>query len=101
MTRSHYLFLNKKKEIILALVVVTAVIFFGALISLGNERQRKAIDGLRTDCFMGYTRPGMKYERLARDIRVDDPTNWLNMVVTDVIGTDLNAQFVEAFDQPT
>jgi len=34
-------------EIILALVVAVAVIFFGALISAGNERQRKAIDGVR------------------------------------------------------
>ena len=32
-------------EILLAIVVVTAVIFFGALISMGNERQRK----VRTD----------------------------------------------------
>ena len=34
-------------EILLAIVVASAVIFFGALISMGNERQRKAIDGLR------------------------------------------------------
>ncbi len=34
-------------EIILAIVVAAAVIFFGALISMGNERQRRAIDGLR------------------------------------------------------
>ena len=34
-------------EIILAIVVASAVIFFGALISMGNERQRKSIDNLR------------------------------------------------------
>ena len=34
-------------EIMLAIVVALAVIFFGALISMGNERQRRAIDNLR------------------------------------------------------
>lgn len=34
-------------EISLAIGVASAVIFFGALISMGNERQRRAIDGLR------------------------------------------------------
>jgi hypothetical protein len=28
-------------------MVIAAVLFFGALISVGNERQRKAIDGIR------------------------------------------------------
>ena len=32
-------------EIILAIVVASAVIFFGALISMGNERQKEAVRG--------------------------------------------------------
>ena len=34
-------------ELLLALTVISAVIIFGAMISLGNERQRRAIDELR------------------------------------------------------
>ena len=34
-------------DILFALAVLAAVIIFGALISMGNERQRRAIDGLR------------------------------------------------------
>lgn len=39
-------------EIILAIVVAAAVVFFGALISMGNERQRRAIDELREQVVM-------------------------------------------------
>ena len=34
-------------DTIFAILVLGAVIFFGALLSIGNERQRKAIDGIR------------------------------------------------------
>ena len=34
-------------ETIMFLSVLAAVLFFGVLISIGNERQRKAIDGIR------------------------------------------------------
>lgn len=41
-------------EILLAIVVASAVIFFGALISMGNERQKTGIRQLaRTGLFMG------------------------------------------------
>ena len=65
---------QKKDEIILALVVAVAVIFFGALSSVGNERQRKAIDALREQVvFWAMQDLRIKRERLARDVRVDDP----------------------------
>ena len=65
---------QKKNEIILALVVAVAVIFFGALSSVGNERQRKAIDALREQVvFWAVQDLRIKRERLARDVRVDDP----------------------------
>ncbi|GER78869.1 MAG: hypothetical protein HZC39_13355 [Chloroflexi bacterium] len=88
-------------EIILALVVAVAVIFFGALISAGNERQRKAIDGLRDQVVMWATQDlRIKREKLARDVRVDDPLGWLNRVATKVCGYDMDLQVVEAFDTP-
>jgi len=66
-------------ELVLAIVVVVAVIFFGALISMGNERQRKAIDELREQTALWAMQDlRIKRERLARDVRVDDPLSWLN-----------------------
>ena len=88
-------------EIMLAIVVGVAVIFFGALISLGNERQRKAIDGLREQVVLWAMQDlRIKRERLARDVHVDDPLGWLNKVAAKVCGYDLNMQIVEAFDKP-
>ena len=88
-------------EIVLAIVVVVSVIFFGALISMGNERQRKAIDDLREQTILwGMQDLRIKRERLAREVRVDDPLGWLNKVATKVYGYNLNLQVVETFEEP-
>lgn len=88
-------------EIFLALIVGIAVVFFGALISLGNERQRKAIDALRGQTELWALQDlRIKRERLALEVRVDDPLSWLNRVVTKVSGLDLKLQIVESIDEP-
>lgn len=88
-------------EILLAIVVASAVIFFGALISMGNERQRRAIDGLREQTALWAMQDlRIKRERLARDVRVDDPIGWLNKVAAKACGYDLGLQVIEAFENP-
>ncbi len=88
-------------EIILAIVVASAVIFFGALISMGNERQRKAIDGLQEQIVLWAVQDiKIKREQLANDIRVDDPLDWLNKVASKVCGHDMNLQVVEVLEDP-
>lgn len=88
-------------EIILAIVVVAAVVFFGALISAGNERQRKAIDSLREQLTLWAMQDlRIKHESLARDVRVDDPLGWLNKAAARACGYDLNLQVIETFDDP-
>lgn len=88
-------------ETILAVVVIAAVICFGALISAGNERQRKAIDELREQTALWAIQDlRIKRERLARDVRVDDPLRWLNNLAAKIYGYDLNLQVNEAFDEP-
>ncbi len=88
-------------EIVLAVVVVAAVIFFGALISAGNERQRKAIDDLREQTVQWAIQDlRIKRERLAQDVRVDDPLGWLNRIATKACGHNLNLHVAEVFDEP-
>ncbi len=88
-------------EIILAVVIAATVIFFGALISMGNERQRKAIDNLREQAVLWAVQDlRIKREKLAREVRVEDPLGWLNKVASKVCGYDLRLQVVEAFDAP-
>ncbi len=88
-------------EIILAIVVASAVIFFGALISMGNERQRKAIDGLREQVVLWAVQDlKIKREHLARTVQVPDPLGWLNQIVSKVCGYDLKLQVLEVFEEP-
>lgn len=88
-------------EILLAMAVIAAVVFFGALISLGNERQRKAIDGLREQTILWAMQDlKIKRERLAHDVQVDDPIAWLNKVTAKVCGYNPDLQVLETFSRP-
>ena len=89
-------------EMILALVVVIAVIIFGALISMGNERQRRAIDGLREQVVLWAIQDlRIKRGKIMRDVRVDDPLAWLNKLASKVIGHPVQLNSKEFFDLPT
>lgn len=88
-------------EIILAMVVMIAVIIFGALISMGNERQRRAIDELREQVVLWATQElRIKREKLAREAKVEDPLAWLNRVATKVTGNNLILEVDETFEEP-
>lgn len=88
-------------DAIFAILVLGAVIFFGALISAGNERQRKAIDGIREQAAQWAMQDlRIKREHLARDVKVDDPVAWLNQVIAKAVGEDLELVVTEVFDNP-
>ena len=78
-------------DLVLTLVVVGAVIAFGALISIGNERQRRAIDALH----QAYKQWAMHDLRLKRgtvgaQIRIDDLTAWLTKATGLAFGHKTN-----------
>ena len=88
-------------EIILAIGVASAVIFFGALISMGNERQRKAIDGLREQVvFWAIQDLMIKREQLAQTVQIPDSLGWLNKAVSNVCGYDPQLHVNEMFESP-
>ena len=88
-------------EIILAIVVAAAVIFFGALISMGNDRQRKAIDGLREQVVLWAVQDlKIKREHLVQTVQVPDRLGWLNKTASKVCGYDLKLQVPEIFEEP-
>jgi hypothetical protein len=89
-------------ETILALVVVIAVIIFGALISIGNEHQRKAIDDLREQIVLWAIQDlRIKREKITRDVRIDDSLVWLNHLTGKIIGHPVQLSSKEFFDSPT
>lgn len=88
-------------EILLAIVVTCAVIFFGALISMGNERQRRAIDNLREQVVLWAVQDlRIKREHLKHTVEVPDPLGWLNRIASRFCGYDLRLRMFDMFDNP-
>jgi hypothetical protein len=74
-------------DTVLAVIVLFAVLLFGALLVAGNERQRKAIDALNTS----YTRWAehdlvIKRATAAKTVQVEDPQTWLEQIARQVFG---------------
>jgi hypothetical protein len=68
-------------------LVIAAVLFFGALISLGNERQRQAIDALRERATRWAEQDlRLKRVRAMREVRVPDARQWLEGVTSRLLG---------------
>ena len=74
-------------DTILAVIVLLAVTLFGALMVAGNERQRKAIDGLNTS-YSRWAEHDLMIKRAAaaKTVRVEDPKAWLDNIATQVFG---------------
>ena len=86
---------------VFAILVFGAVIFFGALISVGNECQRKALEGIREQVEQWAIQDlRLKGEKMAREVKVDDPVAWLNQVVSKVYGENMGLTVTEVFDNP-
>lgn len=76
-------------ELLLTVAVVASVVFFGALITRGNERQRRSIDKLHA----AYKQWAMHDLRIKRgvagsQIRIEDLTAWLRKVTTQALGRE-------------
>jgi hypothetical protein len=74
-------------ETIFGLSTLLAVVLLGALISMGNERQRRAIDGIRQQA-ANWAAEDLRLKRgkLAREVSVEDPRVWLDVVANRVLG---------------
>ena len=69
-------------DIFLAISVLISILLLGALISAGNERQRRAIDALRAQAENWAEQDiRIKREKLARQITVPEPLAWLEQVM--------------------
>src|SRR5512136_908552 len=75
-------------DVVFALSVLAAVVFFGALISVGNERQRKAIDGIREQAVRWSEQDlRLKRARAASQLHVLDARTWMNTTSSRLLGT--------------
>lgn len=75
-------------EIGLAVAVLASVAVVGVLISIGNERQRRAIEELRIDLrkwALGDLE--IKRSKASKGVEIYDPLKWLDEAARKVIGT--------------
>jgi hypothetical protein len=74
-------------DTIFAVSVLAAVIFFGALISVGNEHQRQAIDSLREQT-IHWAEADLRLKRIhvLHTQWVESPKEWLDRVLTRLLG---------------
>lgn len=72
---------------LLIVVVIGAVIAFGALISIGNERQRRAIDALH-QAYKQWAIQDLRLKRgtVSTQIQITDLTAWLTKVTSLALG---------------
>jgi hypothetical protein len=88
-------------DLFLAIVVVGAIITFGALITVGNERQRRAIDALH----QAYKQWAMQDLRLKRgtvsaQIRIEDLNAWLTKTASLAFGHKTNVMNYQFHNAP-
>ncbi len=76
-------------DVLLAVVVVGAVVAFGALISVGNERQRRAIEALH-QAYKQWAVQDLRLKRgtVSTQTRIEDPTVWLTKLKLGIWSSD-------------
>jgi hypothetical protein len=74
-------------DILIGTSLLVAIVLLGALITAGNERQRKALDGIREQVEAWAQEDILiKREKVARSIQVQAPLAWLEKTAAGVLG---------------
>jgi hypothetical protein len=88
-------------DYLLALTVIIALIVFGALISVGNERQRKAIDSIsRQTQAWAIEDLRLKRGQMEANISIDNPIAWLNIAASRILGRQTQLSAPEITENP-
>ena len=74
-------------DILIGTSVLIAIVLLGALLSAANERQRKALDGIREQVEAWAEEDILiKREKVARTIQVESPLAWLEKTAGNALG---------------
>ena len=88
-------------DLFLSIVVIAAVVIFGALISVGNERQRKAIDRLHI-AYKQWAVQDLRLKRgtVASQVQISDIQEWLTKATTLGLGRKTTIMDVQKHETP-
>ena len=74
-------------DILIGTSVLVAIVLLGALLSAANERQRKALDGIREQVEAWAEEDILiKREKVARSIQIESPLDWLEKTAANALG---------------
>lgn len=88
-------------DLFLVVTVVAAVVIFGALISVGNERQRRAIDKLHT-AYKQWAQQDLRIKRgvASAKIEISDTTAWLTNAASMAFGRKVTVRDFTIHKEP-
>jgi hypothetical protein len=84
-----------------ALMVLAAVIVFGALITVGNERQKRELAHIR-EVEEQWAEQDLRIKRgkLSRETSIEDPVAWLSAAMTRALEVPVVLAGKEVFENP-
>jgi hypothetical protein len=78
---------DEKMDVLIGTSLLIAIILLGALLTTANERQRRALDGIRTQVEAWAQEDILiKREKVARSIQVESPLAWLEKTAAGALG---------------
>ncbi len=88
-------------ETILAIAILISLVVLGGLISIGNERQRKAIDKISKNA-QAWAIEDLRLKRgqIEGSISIEDPVAWLSTAASRVLDRQLQLSLIEVLDNP-
>ena len=88
-------------DYLIALLVLVAVIVFGALITVGNERQKRELAHIRV-VEEQWAEQDLRIKRgkLSRETSVDDPVAWLSTAASRALEVPVVLVGKEVFENP-
>lgn len=83
-------------------VMVASLIVLSLLISLGNERQRLALDGIRKEV-EDWSKNDLRLKRgtMSHETNIQDPAVWLASATSKALGTPVHLTGMDVHEGPT
>jgi hypothetical protein len=89
-------------EYILVIAILFSLVVLGGLISIGNERQGKAIDKI-SEYAQAWAIEDLRLKRgqIRGSISIDDPIVWLSTAASRALGRQVQLNLFEVLENPT
>lgn len=86
-------------EYVLFIAILVTLVVLGVVITIGNEKQRRAIEEVRKQIEDWASEDiRIRREKIAREIKVDDPLQWVSRVASSTFGYSVKVEEMERYE---